>query len=281
MERCAIFVDAGYLFAQGSAALAGAKQQRSNIILDAPRAVAALRAVVDDRAPACSLLRIYWYDGALSGPTLTSEQAFVANLDDVKLRLGFVNSYGQQKGVDSLIVTDMIELARLQSIKDAILISGDEDVRVGVQIAQNYVVRVHLVGIIPARASQSHQLRQEADTTLEWSQEIISDFMSIRPTGPETQATLGRNASLTDDDQDGRPVEILLNEVVAAFVRDLAKTDLQAVHAFWRTQNGVPPDFDGKLLKMCAEKLGRKLENDEKRNMRRAFSDQVRSRSGV
>ena len=65
----------------------------------------------------------------------------------MKLRLGQLNSEGQQKGVDSLIVTDLIELARNKAISDAVVLTGDEDIRVGVQIAQSLGVRVHLLGI--------------------------------------------------------------------------------------------------------------------------------------
>ena len=44
---------------------------------------------------------------------------------------------GRQKGVDSLIVTDLIELARNHAISDAVLLAGDEELRIGVQIAQS------------------------------------------------------------------------------------------------------------------------------------------------
>ena len=76
-------------------------------------------------------LRVYWYDGVIGykGPTL--QQTDLAHLDNVKLRLGFVNSFGEQKGVDSLIVTDLIELVRNHAISDAVLLSGDEDIRIG------------------------------------------------------------------------------------------------------------------------------------------------------
>jgi uncharacterized LabA/DUF88 family protein len=89
-----------------------------------------------------------------------------AHLQDVKVRLGFVNSVGEQKGVDSPIVTDMIALARNRAISDAVLVSGDEDLRVGVQQAQEFGVRVHLIGIKPSRGSQSLFLLQEADTLM-------------------------------------------------------------------------------------------------------------------
>src|SRR5665213_2998834 len=180
MTRIAICVDAGYLFAQGSVALTGTKQQRTLLVLDPPKAIDELMAIARAKAPDATLLRIYWYDGsqAYKGPTL--EQGQLAHLDNVKVRLGFINSAGQQKGVDSLIVTDLIELARLGAICDAVLLSGDEDVRVGVQIAQNYGVRIHLLGITPSRGSQSKALLQEADTTTEWGKVTVAKFLSVR-----------------------------------------------------------------------------------------------------
>jgi len=83
------------------------------------------------------------------------------------VRLGFLNSAGQQKGVDSLIVTDLVELARNRAVGDVVLVSGDEDVRIGVQLAQSFGVRVHLVGVKPCAGNQSPELRQEADTCTE------------------------------------------------------------------------------------------------------------------
>lgn len=55
--------------------------------------------------------------------------------------------------MDSLIVTDLIALARNQAVTDAVLLSGDEDVRIGVEIAQGYGVRAQLVGIEPSEKS--------------------------------------------------------------------------------------------------------------------------------
>jgi hypothetical protein len=80
-----------------------------------------------------------------------------------------LNQQGQQKGVDALIVTDLITLARNRAMADAVLVTGDEDIRVGVQQAQELGVRVHLVGIEPARENQSGLLAQEADALRELS----------------------------------------------------------------------------------------------------------------
>lgn len=279
MDRIAVFVDAGYLFAQGSTCLSGKKTARTSIVLNAPAAISEFKQMVVQRSPDCRLLRIYWYDGTLAGARPTTDQATLANLDDVKLRLGFVNSHGQQKGVDSLIVTDLIELARLKSISDAILMSGDEDVRIGVQIAQNYGVRVHLLGIQPIRGSQSAQLMQEADTTTEWTREIVSKFLAVRPgldaepiqertVEPPTRS-IAQAATLPDDD---------LTQAVALFVLSLGEAELTGIIKYWETDRGVPPDLDRKLLPLCGTALGRKLERDEIKAMRAKFQSEVKKR---
>lgn len=122
------------------------------------------------------MLRIYWYDGTTGRPT--RQQVELAELPNVKVRLGFVNSFKQQKGVDSLIVTDMVTLAQNRTMSSCILLAGDEDLRVGVQLTQMQGVRVHLLGIRPARESQSNLLRREADITHEWKSSDIKSFLS-------------------------------------------------------------------------------------------------------
>lgn len=261
--RIAVFVDAGYLFAGGGTALTGGLVRRVDLSLSAASARSELIAFAESKAPECSLLRIYWYDGIRVGNAMSADQAAIADLDDVKLRLGFINGRGEQKGVDSLIVTDLIELARLHSISDAVLLSGDEDVRVGVQIAQNYGVRIHLLGIAPARGSQSPTLRQEADTTSEWDKDTVEKFLSTRADVALHEASLAISPPETDDDQ--------LSDVVAAFFTSLEEADLEALAAFWKGSRGLPREFDAKLLALAASRLGRRLERGEMKDIRAAF----------
>src|SRR5579885_3368316 len=98
MSRVAVFVDAGYLFAQGSSALSGSRQPRKTLSLNETAVMAELIGAASAKCPAASLLRVYWYDGAL-GASPTLEQATLARMDHVKLRLGFVTGAGRQKGV--------------------------------------------------------------------------------------------------------------------------------------------------------------------------------------
>jgi uncharacterized LabA/DUF88 family protein len=163
--RVAVFVDAGYVYAQGSTAITGLKspKPRDQIILREASIVSLLKLRASECSKGKELLRIYWYDGApSSGPSIS--QVSKGKLDDVKLRLGQLNSEGQQKGVDSLIVTDLMELARNKAISDAVVVTGDEDIRVGVPLAQSLGVRAHLLEISGPKSSQLLFLLHEADT---------------------------------------------------------------------------------------------------------------------
>ena len=68
VNRVAVFVDAGYVFAQGSVLLAGKKLPRGGTSLDHAAAIAAFVAIAE-RVSAVPLLRVYWYDGTSTGPT--------------------------------------------------------------------------------------------------------------------------------------------------------------------------------------------------------------------
>jgi uncharacterized LabA/DUF88 family protein len=282
MKRAVICVDAGYLFAQGSVALTGTKQSRQLLTLDAIQVLTALKGVSAAKAPKVPLLRIYWYDGAVASRA-TVEQDQLAHVDDVKVRLGFINSVGQQKGVDSLIVTDLIELARLGAISDAVLLSGDEDVRVGVQIAQNYGVRIHLLGIMPSRGSQSKALLQEADTTTEWDAATVGRFLSVRSV-PATIAATGpivpKPAPLAAPSPTlpTPPAEAArLQGVAQDFANTLNEGDLKSLLTYWTTQRAVPPEFDGRLLARSRAEIGRDLDISEKRYVRNQFDAAVRA----
>src|SRR2546428_12180182 len=144
MQRFAIFIDAGYSLATSSQANGGSAVASRNIsIRNIPETIATLVSQASRQCENPSLLRIYWYD-AIQGPRMSLEQTTLAHHVGLKLRLGTLNNAGEQKGVDSLIVTDLIELARNGAIADAVLISGDEDLRVAGQGVESNCVRGHL-----------------------------------------------------------------------------------------------------------------------------------------
>lgn len=146
MRRWALFVDAGWLFAGGSAAAFGGSLSRSQISWQPDEIVPALEKAASELvAPDAELLRTYWYDGSPNRlPTGTQLQ--VARQSDVKLRLGRTSRHGQ-KGVDGLIIHDLITHAYRRTIDDAVVISGDEDLLDAIESAQANGTRVHLLEI--------------------------------------------------------------------------------------------------------------------------------------
>lgn len=267
MTRFGIFVDAGYLFAQGSALLAGEKQPRRLIDIHVPTLHEELLAIGARKSPG-SPLRTYWYDGASHG-RLSTQQFELGETDGIKLRVGFINSVGEQKGVDSLLVTDLIELARNRAIADAVVVSGDEDIIVGVNVAQSFGVRVHLLGIEPVRGTQAQQLRMEVDSLTEWTRADIATFMRILPHA-RIQATAERPGAVSyagpDPAQSIAIITSLVEEEVANFDPDLIEMGRRHIA---EGTPGLPPEIDGPILAACGRAVGRKLTDEERRGLRR------------
>ena len=269
--RTAAFVDAGYVYAAGSKLLSGTNLPRNSVQLDIDAVLAALREAVAAVSLSSSLLRVYWYDGVLrTGPT--TEQEKLADSDGVKLRLGMIAFTGRQKGVDSLIVTDLIELARNHAISDAILLSGDEDVRVGVQIAQSFGVRVHLLGIEPGVNNQSRLLRQESDTTTEWQRPEVEQLLAVQSHDPADEP---RGHRATDESPTHQQE---LDSATSRFVRARSADD-RLLLAGLKPRDSIPPDLDRELLACAASELDRYLQSDERTYVRQAVKRLAREQS--
>ena len=176
--------------------------------------------------------------------------------------------------MDSLIVTDLVELARNHAISDAVLLSGDEDVRIGVQIAQSFGVRVHLIGIEPRRGNQSRNLAQEADTTTEWSKSNIGDFMSIVP---RRGATVVSEETSSVSDVTGNS-ENVLNDVIDEFIKTLSSDELREI-ANLDANERIPYEYDSKLLGWSRDTLHRNLSRDELSYLRTRFKNVARTRA--
>ncbi len=188
----AIFVDAGYLYAAAGRLVAGTEDRRA-FDLDAEGLIDALidraRTIFADSR----LLRVYWYDGARRR-IHTAEQQTIAELPDVKVRLGNLNANNQQKGVDSLIRSDLESLARHRAISDAALLGGDEDLVSAVEAAQGYGARVHLWGIeAPEGRNQAEPLLWEVDSQRTFDLDFFKPYVSRRA-APAYETTAGRPA---------------------------------------------------------------------------------------
>jgi hypothetical protein len=269
MNRIAIFVDAGYFYASASELLFGTPLRRGELRL-ANAEFAQYLAQVAETIGGCPLLRIYWYDGTNSGPT--AAHLAMAYLDNVKLRLGFVNQSGEQKGVDGLIFSDLTNLARNRAISDALLLAGDEDLRVGVQQAQEHGIRVHLLGVEPKDPSgnQSAALQREADTRRQLDAAALGQFLFRR----EYAGTFVAEAEAAAVDADVAHNLARMQELANEYAATLDTTQRELILAL-PERTPLPHELDRELLLRASELLGRKLEETEKRTLRGALRGAV------
>lgn len=282
MDRVAVFVDAGYLFAQGSILITGKKVPRGDLTFNIAKAVEFLEKFALQKA-SVPLLRIYWYDGTSTGPS--AQHMALAFQPNVKVRLGFVNAVGAQKGVDSLIVTDMITLARNKSMSDAILLSGDEDLRVGVQQAQEFGIRVHLLGIDshasdPNKKSQSQFLLQESDSTHMWGSADISHFLLSRSPKPVFSKTDPKPIDVKSIPSDSKSTAAgaTLAEIAKQASAEVEPTLIEAILKNYESTGQIPADTDRPLLGK-AKRLFGILNPAQKNQIRQDFVAALKLRS--
>lgn len=191
MDRFVVMVDAGYLLHQ-SLELVSRRGSTRRAELDITDPSGLINLLVEESKAALGvsgdLLRVYWYDGVMPSG-LTPQQRSIVELPDVNFRSGTVNSRGQQKGVDSLIVTDLIELAANHAICDAALVTGDGDLAIGIDLAQKKGVRIAVLGVedlsIGVSHSQSFEITSRADRVARIGHAKISAVMRHRlPSAP-------------------------------------------------------------------------------------------------
>ena len=262
MDRIAVFVDAGYLFAAGSAVLSGGQsKKRKELNLDSHAVIKYLIAKALDLSGLSSVLRIYWYDGAL--PTgLTTDQTSLGFSNNVKLRLGVVSGLGQQKGVDSRIVTDLAELARKRAICEAALIDGDEDLRIGMEIAQDYGVRVHLLTVQDSAVAPL--LRREADTASTMSPDEIGKFLTIlSDSGASAPGASAPGASVN------------FTSIVATYCGSLDAPGREALKNAIKASDTIPREHDGRLLAQARSSVSRDLTSPERTELRKELKAQL------
>lgn len=185
MNRFAVFVDAGYLL-QKSVAILSNKKSNSRGELDLIDPAGLTKMLIKIASTTLNnkdLLRVYWYDGVKG--SMNAEHRAIVAVEDVQLRAGTINGQGQQKGVDSLIVTDLIELATYHAISDALLVTGDSDLAVGIELAQRRGVRVAVLGVAEktegVHHSQSLEITNIADRVIRIGRAEIAPFLQYKP----------------------------------------------------------------------------------------------------
>lgn len=269
MKQIAVLVDAGYFWVQLSFILFGEKREREQTErwLQPEKMREYLFMLLHREFPSTDLLRVYWYDGLGTDGNPTKQHRAIAELDNFKVCFGTRNAFGQQKGVDGLLIADLINLAQCRSITDALIVSGDADLTPGVLAAQNLGIRVHRLELGPPEAS-SPVLRAEADKNLSWPRSEIEKFVSdpgepIIPLYPQLTFTSPSLPTFLPVKED---VDETVSAVAEQFFEELSTEAKERV-----CSNGpIPADEDKKLLFLAKTRLGRLLDPAEKIKLREA-----------
>ncbi|WP_236538734.1 NYN domain-containing protein [Spiractinospora alimapuensis] len=215
MDRCALFVDAGYLLADGAMAVHGTRN-RDSVSWDYPGLVRLLNEIAHDRT-GLPLLRCYWYEATVEGRRNT-EQDTIADIPGVKVRAARIRP-GRREGVESYVQRDITTLARSGVLCEAVLVSGDEDMVPVVADVQDLGVRVSVVQVEMGadESTFARELRRECDDLIEVGATHLRPHVNLISGAPESATegvSLGPapltngHARTSDTDVNRHPVSV-------------------------------------------------------------------------
>lgn len=184
MDRCALFVDAGYLLADGAMAVHGTRH-RDAVSWDYSGLIELLARLARERT-GLPVLRCYWYEATPEGRR-TPEHDALADLVNLKLRMGRIRP-GRREGVDALVYRDLTALAARRAICDAVVVSGDEDMVPAVGDAQDHGLRVTVLHVtVDGNWTAARTLRQECDDLIEIGASHLRPYVNL-VTGSDTSS---------------------------------------------------------------------------------------------
>ena len=176
MDRCALFVDAGYALGDGALAVHGTRN-RDSVSWDYAGLLKLLSSLSRDRT-GLPLLRCYWYDVAGAASRVVEHDA-LADLPGVKLRLSKARP-SRREGVEAEIRRDLTALARNRSVSDVIIVSTEEDLGPVIAEVQEFGVRALLLYIgTDGNWAASRALRQECDEVIEISPSHLRPYVDL------------------------------------------------------------------------------------------------------
>ena len=176
MDRCALFVDASYVLADGAMAVHGTRR-RDSVSWDYAGLLQLFGNLAMERTR-LPLLRCYWYEATAEGRR-SAEHDHVADLPGVKLRVARMRP-GRREGVESEIRRDLTTLARNKAVSDVMLVSAEEDLAQVVSDVQDLGMRVSLLQIAADGGSAAPRaLRQECDDMIEVSASHLRPYVEL------------------------------------------------------------------------------------------------------
>ncbi len=186
-----MFVDAGYVLAEGALAVHGTRN-RDSVSWDYAGLLKLLGGLSRDRT-GLPLLRCYWYDTVADGGR--PEHDTLADVPGVKLRLTKVRP-NRKEGVDAEIRRDLSALARNRAVSDAVVVSAEEDLAPVIAEIQDLGLRVVLLHVSADNDwAVSRSLRQECDDIIDMSASHLRPYVDLisgaEPDGRDAQLTSG------------------------------------------------------------------------------------------
>jgi uncharacterized LabA/DUF88 family protein len=176
VDRCALFVDAGYVLADGAMAVHGTRH-RESVSWDYAGLTQFLAGLASEQS-GLPLLRCYWYEATVEGRR-TEEHDTLADLPGVKLRLAKMRP-GRREGVESEIHRDLTTLARNKAATDAMVVSAEEDLAQVVADVQDLGMRVTLLHIaVDGNGAIPRALRQECDDVAEINSAHLRPYVEL------------------------------------------------------------------------------------------------------
>jgi NYN domain len=174
LDRCALFVDAGYALADGAMAVHGTRR-RDSVRWDHAGLLKLLAGLARDRT-GLPVLRCYWYETA---EDRTTELDALAEMPGLKLR--HVNTRpGRREGIESQLRRDIVTLAKNGAITDAFIASADERLAEMVAEVQDLGLRIVVLHIASNGSwSIPQALRQECDDIVEISSVHLRPFVDL------------------------------------------------------------------------------------------------------
>ncbi|MCL6440238.1 MAG: NYN domain-containing protein [Thermoleophilum sp.] len=237
-----LFVDAGYLLAGSGDVLFGTTS-RVEITCNYPSLIQAIKTRVAEHSRGLRLLRTYWYDGARSGVP-TPDHRLIESIPYVKVRLGRVTPSGQQKGIETMMVRDLLTLARERAVARAYLLTGDEELCEAVRSAQDMGVQVVLMALVEGeRTGRSHELVRETDELIELDEDFLRPHFQRRE--------LPNRGALEDLDEDA--IRDAAREFVDRWIEVASRRELDELLA---AEPRIPRDIDVQLIESAEETLG-------------------------
>jgi NYN domain len=178
VDRCALFVDAGYMLADGAMAVHGTRR-RESVSWDYEGLMQLLGNLARDRT-GLPLLRCYWYEATVEGRR-SAEHDALADMPGVKLRLAKLRP-GRREGVETEVHRDLTVLAGNRAVSDAVVVSAEEDLAQVLSDVQDLGLRVTIVHVtVDGNWTISRSLRQECDDIMELTSAHLRPYVELIP----------------------------------------------------------------------------------------------------